>query len=93
MRLFEQDHRLGGAEKRRLWAAFEIAYTAVDFLAALLFVTGSVFFFYDSLMTAGTWLFLIGSLCFALKPTIRLWRELRLARMGDTERLAERAEG
>ncbi|WP_108259108.1 YrhK family protein [Mangrovicoccus ximenensis] len=93
MRLFERDHRQGGAEKRRLYAAFEIAYTAVDFLAAVLFVIGSVFFFFDSLMTAGTWLFLAGSLCFALKPPIRLWRELRLARMGDTEQLAERAEG
>ncbi|WP_172326833.1 YrhK family protein [Mangrovicoccus sp. HB161399] len=92
MRLFERDHRQGGAEKRRLYAAFEIAYTAVDFTAALLFILGSVCFFYDSLMTAGTWMFLVGSFCFALKPTIRLWRELRLARMGDTERLAERAE-
>ncbi|WP_138465126.1 YrhK family protein [Poseidonocella sp. HB161398] len=91
MRLFEQDHRQGGADKRRLFAAFEIAYTAVDFLAALLFVAGSIFFFYDSLMTAGTWLFLVGSICFAMKPTIRLWRELKLAAMGDTEDLAERA--
>ena len=36
-----------------------------------------------SLMTAGTWLFLVGSIFFAMKPTIRLWREFKLLRMGD----------
>ncbi|MBE3636928.1 YrhK family protein [Mangrovicoccus algicola] len=89
-RLFETEHRRGGPEKRRLYAAFELAYTVVDFAAALCFVIGSVFFFSEALMTAGTWLFLVGSLCFALKPAIRLWREIKLAAMGDAEDLAER---
>jgi hypothetical protein len=51
---------------------------------------GSVFFFDESLKTAGTWLFLFGSILFAAKPTLRLVRDLRLAAMGDDEDLAQR---
>ena len=84
--LFTRDPRQAAAaprDTRRLYAAYEIAYTAVDFTAAILFVAGSVMFFSDAWQTAGTWLFVIGSLCFAAKPTIRLVRELHLARRGD----------
>lgn len=35
---------------------------------------------------------MIGSFCFAAKPTIRLIREIKLYRMGKYETLAERAE-
>lgn len=52
-----------------------------DFAAGLCFVVGSVFFFYDSLLYAGTWLFLIGSLLFVAKPTIRLAHEIRRKRL------------
>ena len=44
-------------------------------------------------MTFGTWLFLIGSICFALKPTIRLTREIHYFRIGQVDELAKRAEG
>ncbi|KUP93323.1 YrhK family protein [Tritonibacter horizontis] len=88
--LFDRDHQHGSAAKRRNYARFEIAYTFVDFGAALCFVLGSVFFFFDSLMTAGTWLFLIGSILFAAKPTIRLTRDIKLAAMGEDEALADR---
>lgn len=33
-----------------------------DLLIAVWFLIGSIFFFYDSLMTGGTWLFLAGSI-------------------------------
>lgn len=74
-------------EHRETYSKYEVLYSLVDFTAALTFIVGSIFFFYDSLMTAGTWLFLIGSICFALRPTIRLVRELHLARL--SRRLAE----
>ncbi len=89
--LFEKDHRQDPDNCRR-YAIYEIAYTLIDFTAALLFVVGSVMFFYESWQTTGTWLFLIGSLCFAAKPTIRLVRDIHLAAMGDTEDLAKKVQ-
>ena len=88
--LFTENHRDDPSKTHR-YAMYEIAYTIVDFTAAILFVIGSVMFFYESLQTAGTWLFLIGSICFAAKPTIRLVRDIHLAAIGDEEDLAERA--
>ncbi|SPF77685.1 YrhK family protein [Pseudoprimorskyibacter insulae] len=79
--LFDADHSHDTEEQRRKYAAYEIAYTIVDFTAALCFIFGSICFFYDSLLTLGTTLFLLGSLCFAAKPTLRLIREFRLTRM------------
>jgi hypothetical protein len=37
-------------------------------------------------------LFLVGSLLFAAKPTLRLIREIKLYRMGDVDDLAHRFE-
>ena len=90
--IFEQDHRRKGPRARRVYAIYEILYTLVDFVAALLFIIGSIFFFFENLVFAGTWFFLIGSICFVAKPTIRLTCELRLMAMGDVEEVAERLE-
>lgn len=76
--------------KRKVYAIFEIMYTVVDFLAAISFVAGSVFFLYDDMMQIARWLFIFGSIMFALKPTIRVVREIKLAAMGDEDQLAER---
>ncbi|QUJ75857.1 YrhK family protein [Sulfitobacter albidus] len=92
MTLFHRSRRHDSDAHRKLYARFELAYTVVDFTAALLFVVGSVMFFSEAWQTTGTWLFLIGSLCFAAKPTLRLLREVRLYRMGDAQDLAERFE-
>ncbi|WP_321206251.1 YrhK family protein [Tritonibacter mobilis] len=88
--LFEKDHRHGSTAKQRRYARFEIAYTFADFGAAFSFIVGSIFFFFETLMTAGTWLFLFGSVLFAAKPSIRLIREIKLAAMGDDDILAKR---
>ncbi|MFC3613729.1 YrhK family protein [Lutimaribacter marinistellae] len=89
--LFQKDHRSDGTNRqKRVYAMFELAYTAVDFAAATLFVIGSIMFFSEDWQTQGTWMFLIGSICFALKPTLRLARELKLAAMGDVDDLAKR---
>jgi hypothetical protein len=90
MTLFRHENRQQTEHSKRLYARFEIVYTLVDFGAAFCFVLGSIFFFYDSLMTPGTWLFLIGSILFAAKPTLRLVREIKLYRMGDQDDLASR---
>lgn len=90
MQLFHPENRNRSENHKRIYALYEVWYTTVDFAAALSFVVGSVLFFWESTQTAATWLFLIGSFCFALKPTIRLLRELKFLEMGKLDRLAER---
>jgi len=63
----------------RIYGFYERIYTTVDFCAALMFLIGSVLFFYPSLMTSGTWLFVVGSLFFAARPGVRFLREFHLA--------------
>ncbi|MFX0545189.1 YrhK family protein [Roseovarius sp. S1116L3] len=92
MRLFQHRNRQNTAESRRLYAMFELAYTIVDFAAAISFLIGSILFFWAEYETQAIWLFVIGSVCFCLKPTIRLIREIKLLEIGDTEDLAERYE-
>ncbi|XDA97141.1 YrhK family protein [Sulfitobacter sp. LCG007] len=91
--LFHRDRRHQNARSERVYAAFEIAYTVVDFIAALTFLLGSIMFLSEAWTTFGTWLFIVGSVCFTAKPTIRLVRELKLAAIGDTEDLAARLRG
>ena len=93
MKLFHHDRRNDSEAHRRLYARFEIAYTVVDFSAALLFIIGSIMFFYDAWQTFGTWMFLIGSFFFAAKPTLRLVREIKLYEMGDMDVLSRREQG
>lgn len=90
MPLFSHENRERSDETRRIYAAFEIAHTMVDFAAAMCFLVGSVLFFYPDYQTPAIWLFVVGSVFFALKPTLRLVRELKLAAMGDSEDLADR---
>lgn len=53
----------------------------MDFSAACCFVIGSVCFFFASLSTPADWLFLTGSILFAVKPTIDMVRSLHLNRL------------
>lgn len=84
MKLFEPGNRTQSPEHERIYGAYEIWYTSVDFAAALFFVVGSVLFFFKATQFSATSAFLIGSICFALKPTIRLLRELKFMRMGNS---------
>jgi hypothetical protein len=92
MAFFDPRKRLSTEQNRKLYAAYEIAYTLVDFTAAILFVTGSILFFNKSLETIAVWCFLAGSLFFGLKPTIRVVREFQYLAVGDVEDLAKAAE-
>lgn len=93
MAYFSPENRTSTPRNRRLYAFYEIAYTAADATAALSFLIGSILFFSESTQTAGTWLFVVGSFLFALKPTLRLIREMHYAAIGDLDDVAGRAEG
>lgn len=58
---------------------FETIYDINDALAAAFFIVGSALFFSDETQTAGTWLFLIGSILFFVRPLIHVIRDLKLA--------------
>lgn len=90
MQLFRHENRQKSERSRRFYAVSELVYTCVDFGAAISFFIGSIMFFWDSLYTSAVWLFVIGSALFAVKPTIRFVREIRLAAMEDESALAKR---
>lgn len=65
----------------RIYGRYEKLYTINDFFAAIFFLAGSAMFFYKDLQIPATWFFTIGSICFMLRPTIKLMREYHLARI------------
>ncbi len=91
MAFFQQDSATTSPRKRRIYALYELVYTTVGLSAALLFLIGSILFFYKQLETPAIWCFVIGSAFFALKPILRVIRETQLWMIGDYEDLAERA--
>lgn len=52
-----------------------------DLLIAITFLIGSFFFFFDKLMTDGTWLFVTGSLLLLLRPAITLLELVHVKRV------------
>lgn len=70
-----------GHEELVVRRRYEVASIANDFLIAFWFVLGSVFFLFEALVTAGTLLFLLGSLQLAVRPAIRLRRRIHLRRI------------
>lgn len=64
-----------------LYWRYQVVRTLVDFGAAVCFVIGSAFFFFESMATPADWLFLLGSILFALKPTIDVIRSAHLKRL------------
>lgn len=91
LELFKPGNRNKSARHKRIYAMYELWYTIVDFIAATSFLVGSFLFFSESTQTAATWLFVVGSVFFFLKPALRLARELRYLGLGDVDTLAERA--
>jgi len=61
---------------------YEVASIVNDIMVALWFVIGSILFFSESTTTAGTWLFLLGSVQLMIRPLIRLARRVHLQRSG-----------
>lgn len=72
---------------------YEFLSIANDVLIAIFFTAGSVLFFFESTMVAGTWMFLLGSIDFLARPVIRLSRRIHLQRIGrDPSRSGEQEE-
>jgi len=92
MRFFDPDVRTCSEAHKRVYAYFELAYTLVDVMAAVLFIVGSILFLFPASVTFATYLFIIGSCFFALRPLIRLAREMKFMRMGKIEVLAKREQ-
>ncbi|WP_071674533.1 YrhK family protein [Nioella nitratireducens] len=90
MPLFSHKNRERSNATRRVYAAYELAHTAVDFAAAVAFLVGSVLFLSAEYATPATWLFILGSVFFCVKPSLRMAREIHLWRMGRLETLADR---
>jgi hypothetical protein len=68
-----------------LYWRYQVVRTGVDFGAALCFVVGSVLFFFEKTTLIATWFFLVGSILFAIKPTIDLIRSVHLRRLPEDE--------
>ncbi|MGB3624704.1 MAG: YrhK family protein [Henriciella sp.] len=64
-----------------VYSRYQKLYDAVDALAAIAFIIGSALFFSESTQTAATWLFLIGSVLFGVRPMIHVSRDFHLARL------------
>ncbi|MBF6347714.1 MULTISPECIES: YrhK family protein [Nocardia] len=63
---------------------YETASIVNDVLIAVWFTVGSLLFFSESTHIAATWLFLVGSVQFLIRPLIRLTRRVHLRRLGDS---------
>jgi hypothetical protein len=72
-----------GHEEIVLRHRYEALSIANDVLIAVWFVLGSIFFFWESTATLATWMFLIGSIQFLLRPAIRLARLVHIRRVGS----------
>lgn len=89
MKLFDPDNHTHSESHKDIFIKCEFAYTIVDFLAAATFVVGSALFFNEATTYLATWLFLIGSVFFGLRPTIRLFRELRYLSLHKEQKTAK----
>lgn len=70
-----------GPDELRIRGLYETISIVNDVMVALWFVVGSILFFSESTTTAGTWLFLIGSVQLLVRPLIRLTRRIHLGRI------------
>ncbi|MBV7377436.1 YrhK family protein [Maritimibacter dapengensis] len=92
MGLFRHSNRQRTERSKTIYARFQLAYTAVDFAASLAFVAGSVMYMLNVSETTVIWTYLVGSVLFATKPTLRISREIKLYHMGHVDHLAQKAE-
>lgn len=72
-----------GREELRIRGIYETLSITNDFMAGVLFVVGSILFFWESTTITATWFFLVGSVLFVARPAIRLVRRIHLGRISD----------
>lgn len=81
MRSFDPRRATASPRHAEVAGRYQTVYTLVDFAAAVSFVIGSAFFFYDNLTLAADWLFLAGSFLFAVRPTVTVAQQIHLSRL------------
>ncbi len=87
--MFDPGSATASDRHRVVYGRYQKIYTLVEFAAAVAFVVGSTLFFYPAQQEPATWFFLVGSVLFAARPTVRVLRENHLARLplpGDGNR-------
>lgn len=70
-----------GREELVIRRRYETASIFNDFLIAVWFVAGSILFLVPAVSGAAAWLFVVGSVQFLLRPTIRLAHRFHLQRI------------
>lgn len=80
-RMFSHDLADKSPHHAEIWRNYEILYHLNDFLAGVMFVVGSILFFWEDTMFAATVLFLIGSIMFTVRPLIQVLRDFHLTRL------------
>jgi hypothetical protein len=73
-----------GHEQLVIRRRYEMISIINDFFIAIWFLLGSVFFLYPSLEKVAIWLFIIGSVQFFIRPTIRLSAHLHIQRVPES---------
>lgn len=79
--LFDPDSYTLSDAHKKVYGFYERLYTVIEFLAALMFVVGSIFYFYPELDFYGTCLFLVGSLFFMARPFVTMAREFNIVNL------------
>lgn len=70
-----------GHEELLIRRRYETLSIVNDFMIAIWFLIGSVFFLHADLVTSGTWLFILGSAQLAVRPVLRLAAHIHLQRI------------
>jgi len=73
-----------GGDELVIQRKYEVVSIVNDVMVAVWFVIGSVLFFSETTTTAGTWLFLLGSVQLLIRPVIRLTRHIHVHRLHGT---------
>jgi hypothetical protein len=73
-----------GGKELVLHNRYEVLSILNDVMIALWFIVGSILFFNESTATAGTWMFLAGSVELMIRPVIRLTRNIHIKSVSKT---------
>ena len=74
-----------GHEQLTIRRRYETLSILNDFLIGIWFLIGSFFFLNESLVTDGTWLFIIGSAQLLIRPGIRLAAHIHLKKIPSSQ--------
>lgn len=81
MRGFDPRRATASPRHAEISGRYQNLYTLVDFAAAVAFIVGSAFFFSQELALAADWMFLAGSILFAVRPTVAVAGQIHLSRI------------